>query len=165
MTNEFPAEDKQLTVGDFFRRVVGACVEIGKLSQQVEDMRRGMAEERASRQAAHEEVAAVDGLVEFLRARLEDDARAARAVRWDDWNDGTVWAELDSWTAEHVRRHDPNRVQREVEANHLLVDECTILLRSTRHSSQALRFMASKTLRALARSYADHEDYRKEWWQ
>ncbi|MEU2185214.1 DUF6221 family protein [Streptomyces thermolilacinus] len=90
------------------------------------------------------------GLVEFLRARLDEDGQAARAAMWDDdqsavWtarppqasyeqyivadycDDGVVVvtpenADADS-VGEHIARHDPARVLAEVDAKRRILDE------------------------------------------
>ena len=74
-------------------------------------------------------------LVDFLRARLDEDEAAARAVGYDrieaidylwgtrhlllqcdDGNDSKATAEFDADLAAHIARHDPARVLAEVEA-------------------------------------------------
>ncbi|MFD7860963.1 DUF6221 family protein [Streptomyces sp. NPDC059783] len=92
----------------------------------------------------------MDDLIVFLRARLDDDAAAARAASWDGW-DGSHWtahhrerhdgrwavidradegviptvapqAADDAGVAQHIACHDPARVLREVEAKGRILD-------------------------------------------
>ena len=63
-------------------------------------------------------------LVEFLKARLDEDERIAKAGSEPG---GPVWPNSDSETRtpqmEHARRHDPARVLAEVEAKRRILDE------------------------------------------
>jgi hypothetical protein len=134
----------------------------------------------------------MDGLVEFLRARLDEDERIAReatgglkdAHRWSVLNlanhpgaVGTEWGALVATDtalrphADHIARHDPARVLAEVEAKRELI---------ALHGPGEMEytdgdvcmicdvrepepFYPCKTLRLLALPYADHPDYREEW--
>ncbi len=103
-------------------------------------------------------------LVEFIRARLDEDEALARGVE-SSWrcisgtgeivaSDGKateVCAEA-HWegVGEHIARHDPARVLREVEAKRALLD-----LQASDHDSWFLPW--------LALPYSDHPDYRSEW--
>lgn len=91
----------------------------------------------------------MDDLMQFLRARLDEDDAAVRAASWDEW-DGSHWtahhreqydgrwavidragegviptvapqAADDAGVAQHIARHDPARTLREVEAKRRIV--------------------------------------------
>lgn len=135
-------------------------------------------------------------LVEFLRARLDEDERAARkclSVNQDrgEWtfHDMQVRDDRDhlivkhTWPNEgdHITRHDPARVLREVEAKRRIVHahaqphECLALSGSGERSAVDGKpwelWEPAHTddhgpcfvLRCLALPYADHPDYREEW--
>ncbi|MEV7584406.1 DUF6221 family protein [Streptomyces erythrochromogenes] len=119
-------------------------------------------------------------LVQFLRARLDEDEQIALSHRqWSpDWyfddtageirdsvNRGTVAfvpAELD---ATHIARHDPARALAEVEAKRRIIADYE------RYVAERRRAMGgwdsypgeSPILAALAAVYADHPDYRDDW--
>jgi hypothetical protein len=96
----------------------------------------------------------VNGLVEFLRARLDEDEAVARAAsqgpaNWhtglgnDDWtrdrmlfdrdgnpmwdNEGSQGLSMPEGVAPHVARHDPARVLADVAAKRAIVDEHALL--------------------------------------
>lgn len=112
-----------------------------------------------------------DGLVEFLRARLDEDEAEAKAcpeVGWfaAEWDEGAVYLSGTGASAllrgrsfsvaRHVARHDPARVLAEVEAKRQIVSEVTG------------RYLESWTavthiLACLALPYADHPDYNPTW--
>lgn len=128
----------------------------------------------------------MDDLVQFLRARLDEDEPAARAATPGPWavDGGSVYVGhpinevVDySESADHIARHDPARVLAEVDAKRRLV-------------AQVLRYEAKidgewgcchsgdqiaagqceetnpneiEALQLLALPYATHPDYREEW--
>jgi len=133
----------------------------------------------------------VNDLVEFLRARLDEDEQAARAALPGPWRtdhnfdqglrimDGSglviTWTpsfyERGPADAEHIARHDPARVLAEVEAKRWLIE---------RHyrrrapnwdrpghvgyeCAQCANEYPCPTLAILVIPYADHADYRAEW--
>jgi hypothetical protein len=147
----------------------------------------------------------VTGLVEFLTARLNEDEQTARAAitpvgdRWRlDRSPPSAEIEVVSDTdyqivvydesvptrgqAEHIVRHDPARVLREVEAKrailkvhntwsvvdpeaHYLAEErscvgCGLDVAGDRMTQDVNK---CPVLRALALPHADHPDYREEW--
>lgn len=146
-------------------------------------------------------------VVEFLKARLDEDeamARAADVKQGDpEWfathhlGGHTVRSKLDSRptarvqdlagdderdltgildgraVSEHIARHDPARVLREVEAKRQMVDEWESGLARLDDKGRPLHLfdpvqsMLLKShmrwLRYLASVYADHPDYREEW--
>jgi hypothetical protein len=125
-------------------------------------------------------------LVAFLRARLDEDEQAARTLGGvtldayleggdDGWaveGEGGIGAIIgDRNLAEHIARHDPTRVLREVEAKRQIIDEferheavlrMKTLVEPARSEAAAKRDALLLVLRLLALSYADHPDYRAE---
>lgn len=125
-------------------------------------------------------------LIAFIRARLADDERIARAtvpkgMRVDDTTAAWSVSEFkwalggpdhfsfpDDDDIEHAVRQDPARALREVDAKRLLLrlvldlraayqdDPCN----GARQSDNAT---ASHILGILALPYADHSEYRQEW--
>lgn len=133
----------------------------------------------------------MDGLIAFLRARLDEDERAARTAaepygkRWW-WNTtwgllkgdpddseavsvfsvgedtiAAVWSEV----GPHMARHDPAFVVRDVEAKRRLLDEYERMERSAATSlgRAQLEGGLSGVIRLLAASYDLHSDYRPHW--
>ncbi|PWG13915.1 hypothetical protein DF268_08600 [Streptomyces sp. V2] len=113
-------------------------------------------------------------LVEFLRARLDEDAELARpGETWTAFDEspsaGTRRVDVDysfervvactrSWRALHIAAHDPARVLREIDAKRRIV------ARVTYHADiMGWDEVHGDLLRSLALPYADHPDYRKEW--
>lgn len=124
-------------------------------------------------------------LVEFLAARLDDDeAVAQRAARW---NEGCRdWATDGEPDWEHIARHDPARVLREVEAKRRIVamhegeHECrdirtgvyppdAHLMGETpgepwmHYATDYFEGEPCATLRVLALPYVDCEGFKDEW--
>lgn len=104
-------------------------------------------------------------LVEFLRARLDDDERAAKA-----W---LPFGNPDAAARAHVARHAPERVLRYVERDRLIVDlhdqggerwegfpRADKLVPYCIHDNLAA---PCPTLRLLALPYADHEEFDDAW--
>ncbi|QVQ51312.1 hypothetical protein J4H86_21220 [Spiractinospora alimapuensis] len=145
-------------------------------------------------------------IVEFLRARLDDDEQAAHLAaaqaRHEQWSaygsaeeevwsvgaphpdhpDGSKWYRLGGTLlrqsghrhlAEHVARHDPERVLREIAAKRQIIDlaaEASGLDMSVdtdrrvgdRDAAEE-PYIGDRILRHLAAGYQDHPDYRQEW--
>jgi uncharacterized protein DUF6221 len=134
----------------------------------------------------------MNDLMQFLRDRLAEDEHAARAATWDEWDsahwtarppqaayerytvadhldDGVVVvtpenAEADG-VGQHIARHDPARVLRDVEATRRILGE---------HDTEGWKIgdrvrdcqwnkRPCTTLRLLALPYSDHPDYRDDW--
>jgi hypothetical protein len=100
-------------------------------------------------------------LVEFLRARLDEDEQVARpslgAERWSPEAINMYAPGLGAGTLAHIARHDPARVLREVEAKRQLI-------------AHLIEFMEGDyapwnedALKIIALPYADHPSYREEW--
>lgn len=116
----------------------------------------------------------MDDLVAFVRARLDEDERIAQGADRNPPNGSTSWtpaALQTTWDArvdEHVARHNPARVLREVEAKRRILGEHfesflpngIPLGTCTTCDNYA---MPCPTLRLLALPYADDPDYRPEW--
>jgi hypothetical protein len=119
-------------------------------------------------------------LVEFLTARLDEDeavARAATAREWrltygldpEEFGDALLLSGPDK---AHAERHDPARVLREVEAKRRIIERLADAVapayepRTMQTASPEgwdLIEAADGTLKVLASIYADHPDYRDEW--
>ncbi|MEX3101221.1 MULTISPECIES: DUF6221 family protein [unclassified Streptomyces] len=129
-------------------------------------------------------------LVEFVRARLDEDAELARSGEtWTAFDEApgveTRRVDVDhsfervvactrSWRALHIAEHDPARVLREVDAKRMNLSE---LEASERDMDQAVRDGDTARYNALrsgrvalagvvrrdATAWADHPDYREEW--
>ncbi|MFJ8844336.1 DUF6221 family protein [Streptomyces cyaneofuscatus] len=143
----------------------------------------------------------MDNLVQFLRDRLAEDEQTARAATWDEWDsahwtarppqadyeryivadyldDGVVVVTPenadDDGVGQHIARHDPARVLREVEAKRRIM-EChepwaagngdTVCGRCGREhiDGRPGGHFPCQTLRLLALPYAGHSDYRDDW--
>ena len=120
----------------------------------------------------------MDDLISFLRAQLDEDERAVAAIlrgvpNWrvdtepwpsgvgvvNDQNDGVAIA-IGSFAAEHIARHDPARVLREVESKRRILAEHSEL---DRGMCQCLADFPCATVRLLALPYADRPGYRESW--
>ncbi|URN11388.1 DUF6221 family protein [Streptomyces radiopugnans] len=142
-------------------------------------------------------------LIEFLTARLDEDEQVARATVWDgsgnqpDWSlpasatvdvGGDEFYAGDRTIADHIDRHDPARVLREVEAKRRIVEEHGIVHRDIgwlkdggeeydetpvcgtcvpKNSHFQRREDVPEgpcgTVRALAAVYAEHPDFDPAW--
>ncbi|MFJ3597916.1 DUF6221 family protein [Streptomyces sp. NPDC090126] len=149
----------------------------------------------------------MDDLVQFLRDRYDEDEQAARAVGYERietgeymWNskylllqggkggESKATAEFDGDLADHIARHDPARVLREVEAKRQLLNDHPIERETyprpasggkdvggphfpfgcaTCHAEpdtgEVHGFGYCLTWKALALPYADHPDYQDNW--
>jgi hypothetical protein len=101
----------------------------------------------------------VTDIVEFLRARLDED-EAAAAEPLDDWPSGLAATQL-------ANRFDPARVLREVEAKRRIVEIHTDSHECTSAEDNCVWISGEgdhcETLRLLALPYCDHSDYQPEW--
>jgi len=128
-------------------------------------------------------------LVEFLRARLDEDERDAKAATpapWEyDADDQIVYTMHDGPGGdlvgdevayvrrrgmEHIARHDPARVLAEVEAKRRILEEASgadWLPANARDDEPEYAYGIARAwndaLKLLALPYADHADYREEW--
>lgn len=135
-----------------------------------------------------------DDLVAFIEARLRDDQEAAEAIDVPDWRSESSWMSelinplpsqrraydgqfplITAEDVEHIARHDPARVLREVQAKRRLLD--AIFRYEAKidgewgccHSAEEIRAGACsevdevEALTLLAQPYSDHPDFRPEW--
>jgi hypothetical protein len=99
------------------------------------------------------------------RILIEDDAHpdVAHKLR-KRWNGSYN----DMFAADHIARHDPARVLREVEAKRRLLGQCVTtgpdlsFIGSDFHPGDDTE-LAAFTLALLALPYSDHPDWREEW--
>lgn len=128
-----------------------------------------------------------DDLVDFLRARYDEEAELAQAADGDQieatdslWgtkyltlrgdHDDRHTTELPAALANHIARHDPARVLAEVEAKREMLREadsfCAEYYADMDDDSSAYQRAAcwrETNARLLALPYANHPDYRDEW--
>ncbi|MDQ0758682.1 DUF6221 family protein [Streptomyces canus] len=115
----------------------------------------------------------MSGLVEFLRARLDEDEATALEAPKGPWHIGNaidptepcdlrtfpdvrMVADGLNWlVAEHIARHNPARILVEVEAKRRIVDDAW--------GGPDHQDMWEHHIRLLALPYASHPDYREEW--
>ena len=122
----------------------------------------------------------MSGLVEFLRARLDEDEALAREAPAGPWHIGNavdptqpchvhtfpgarMVADGLNWlVAEHIARQNPARALAEVSAKRRIVDLYEMTSTSAELDPDAWLVM-KETVAHLATPYADHPDYREEW--
>ncbi|MFG3127379.1 DUF6221 family protein [Streptomyces tendae] len=121
----------------------------------------------------------MDDLVQWLRAQLDDDERTARAATPGPWKQSGIgeygWgvsfsvpgtgveaADSDQGRpdADHIARHDPTRVLREIDAKRRTLIRCEEALLS---ANPMLVHFAKQTAWEMAQPYADRPGYRDEW--
>lgn len=121
----------------------------------------------------------MDDLITWLRAQLDEDERIATrdgVLAGDTWQvleplpgrvtaevmrvGGTV-AKLEEHDAEHIARHDPARVLREVEAKREITNACAGTLGGGVNPGAMCD--ADLVLRLLALPYSDRPGYREAW--
>jgi hypothetical protein len=127
-------------------------------------------------------------LIEFLRARLDDDEATARAAdpEWRTEHTRYHLAALDDEPAGHIARHNPARVLAEVDAKRRIVDHHAITVKKANIAPYnwqtgdpqpaeydvtceicgwvgGLPTSGCLTLQLLALPYADHPDYDPAW--
>ncbi len=111
-------------------------------------------------------------LIEFLFARLDEDEAAALAATYERpvWRfdihgvhqrGGLKIAEPHSWyIADHISRHDPARVLREVAAKRAMLAELTRWPFDYRPECDDT---TRQFVRLLGSAWSDHPDYLDEW--
>lgn len=128
-------------------------------------------------------------LVEFLRARLNEDEQAARECGGAPWSaqpslnavhvepkaiadNKLAWGELGHVATvlherdqQHIARHDPARVLREVEAKRRLIADFEMYDASARYpdSEGGIAIGLGTAVELAALAYADHPDYDEAW--
>lgn len=131
----------------------------------------------------------MDDLVQFLRARLDEDEQTAAAASdgpWTPWRRKALLHGLGqlehavtlpgegvgsrasiataSWMdAEHIARHDPARVLAEVDAKRRIIVDYERYIAERRRAMGGWYEGGSPILTFLAAVYAEHPDYRDEW--
>lgn len=128
-------------------------------------------------------MAGVDDLIAFLKARLDEDEHWAHmaeagwppenalAASEDPKHYPFMATDITPSKATFIRRHDPARVLREVEAKRRLLelawdaDQTDRLLDEeiAREAKPGEVTTGGLILRAMAAIYSDHPDYRPEW--
>ncbi|MBM4517494.1 hypothetical protein GS432_19495 [Rhodococcus hoagii] len=128
-----------------------------------------------------------DDIVTFLRARLDEDDEAARdAAGWDPtgstradgrWSREGINSVIDSSLrlivygdspapgdaqAEHIARHDPARVLREIEAKRRILDRAQELHDDPFDTVLFTEYVET-VLPVMAATYSDHPDYQPHW--
>jgi len=110
-------------------------------------------------------------LVAFLRARLDEDEKAAADARDDVeswWQDPAQ----DSPAELHIVRHSPERVLREVEAARRVLDmwqDPDTIEESINYAVSSADYQIAsadtvdRIVRVMALPYAAHPDFRPEW--
>lgn len=125
----------------------------------------------------------MDDLVEFLRARLDEDEQIARAATQGDW----VWSRefvappgyhhrtvgpLEPGDAAFIVAHQPKRVLREIDAKRGIVARYEFACKEAAQpgiseEERETRVQVGGALQScvlcLAAPYSDHPDYREEW--
>jgi hypothetical protein len=115
---------------------------------------------------------ATDDLRAFIEARLAEDETIARFAtpalgeEWREWSvtkattTGVQYVSVD----DHVRRHSPARVLREVAAKRAILAIADDQPEADWDGRQHTHWLTmDKVLRALATVWQDHPDYRPEW--
>lgn len=129
----------------------------------------------------------MDDLIEFLRARLDEDEQVARKAtarqrdgeHWLYGHEGGVRTKGGLGVSrravpvhgEHIARHDPARILSEVDAKRQILTLCEPPLVDVRGPGDSEpQFVPGEgapwgddVLRLLALPYADHPNYRPEW--
>lgn len=112
-----------------------------------------------------------DEIVAWLRARLDEDEKAAADARDDVeswWQDPAQ----DSPAELHIARHSPERVLREVEAARRVLDmwqDPDTIEESINYAVSSADYQIAsadtvdRIVRVMASAYADHPDYRAQW--
>jgi hypothetical protein len=134
-----------------------------------------------------------DDPVTWLRAQLDDDERVARAAadygaEWtyssgsifpgdDSRHPGAIatgtYGELEEQYGEHIARHDPARVLRQVERDRRILDDIVDRIDGLEDAAdheyrvqprtESEVYVSDALVRLLALPYADRPGYRDEW--
>lgn len=98
----------------------------------------------------------VDDLTTFLRKRIAEDKVIAAECTGPDWRTDPS----DGDNAEHIARHDPARVLREVDAKLAVLNELDLAVHGQpRPYIDALLFV----VRQMGTVYATHPGYKESW--
>ncbi len=118
-----------------------------------------------------------EALVEFLRARLDEDERRARDARPGPWSltghpdEVVLYSGPDEVMrgplrdGAHIAHHNPARVLAEVDAKRRIVELCAEEDGGVEIGVGVSpeQWLAQSVLRLLAEVYADRPGYRQEW--
>jgi hypothetical protein len=104
-------------------------------------------------------VSAVDDLIAFLRAQLDDDERVAREAAgpgyfYAEGHSDNVWAFLERWCPDN-----PKFVLDDIAAKRLLLD----FLDPTGAPEGEGKYVAKRAILLLALPYAGYPGWREEW--
>jgi hypothetical protein len=111
-------------------------------------------------------------IVEFLRARIEEDRKLAQAAIDDIYGPDDCWFDTSNeHIVDHYRHHQPDRVLREVEAKRAMLRKYEDARAQARHPVSAENFEWARVARdelydliiLFAAAYSDHPDYRADW--
>lgn len=104
-----------------------------------------------------------DDLIEFLRARLDEDRLTVREANTSpEMVTGIPRSYAEAPVAIHIARFaNPDRVLREIEAKREIVEDCENIIGGW--NEESVKAFAMDMLRNLAKVYNDHPDYRPEW--
>ena len=124
----------------------------------------------------------IQEIVEFLRGRFDEDEWIAKGAASDH---GAIWEARETLpehgsdsTDDHIARHDPARVLREVESKRLRVALAVDMLsrnqpevgtgdKRSRLVNEGIRVgsqvVAEAVLKSEAHVYADHADFKPRW--
>jgi hypothetical protein len=125
----------------------------------------------------------MDDLVQFLRARLDEDERMAVATLWDGSGNEAGWSLIASATvgvgrdsiyvadtevARHIARHDQARVLAEVDAKRQALAHYERIQQHTRRSDGGNDYLFAegavrRQIQYMALPYRDDPGYRPEW--
>jgi hypothetical protein len=134
----------------------------------------------------------VSEIVAFIKDRLDDDEFVARQALHPDAKEPGVWMaephdsddndpdrchiaedrkghywsvahEVFIPNAEHIARHDPARVLSEIAAKRGVVREMESARKNLEERGINVPFFITWTLMHLAKVYADHPDYKRDW--
>lgn len=113
---------------------------------------------------------AVEDLVQWLRAQLDEDERTARACpgdgEWEARDIAVYGADLSPEVRAHMAAHDPARVLREIDAKRQLLDRYEELRAASKEEGligDVTEEYQDFLLRMLAVPYSDRPGFREEW--
>jgi hypothetical protein len=113
--------------------------------------------------------------VAFVEARLDEDERVAEGAARTDDGRGGAWvaaglrSTYDARVDDHIARHDPARVLRDVAAHRRLLAWYAEALEFEQRTMPAFqvpfvtREVLEKVLHTLAASWSNHPGFRPEW--
>lgn len=122
----------------------------------------------------------MDDLVQFLRARLDEDEAAIEApetwTEFDESTQGTRRVDVDhsfervvactrAWRAVHIARHDPARVLAEVDAGRMAIEHYERVVAHSRGDDAYVLAVGAVEVQLKVRAlpYANHSAYKPEW--